>query len=403
MPREDRLDVYIGDFVSKLRTYREGLKKDPVMIGRKDRRLVAITKLLYPKYADRLLRLGHQTFPVVVWKAKRPQADEPDSVLLGLDEHPSQKMDPSLRRVGNAFIRNLKASGESLVNLPTYSYKGIQFNNGGISVDCCMGTYFDNLTSCFLLEWELLGHLGMWSRSERNLERLVQKLMIRQRVHEIARGDPVLCPMGRLPLIGITTLILFKRERSYSFVIAKKLGGGGTEGGLYQLVPDGVFQPVAGDIQREFSLKHAFFREYLEELFDFPETRRSSLPSFDDVYSHRNFEHLHKLMLKREARLCVTGVAFDLLTLKLNICLLLQIDSAEWYTKGASSSGLAGEFNLNWEFKRKGGAKKPLIVPVEKVSSLQLNTGNMLSTSAAALQLGLDMAKDFSFDGGQLK
>jgi hypothetical protein len=74
------------------------------------------------------------------------------------------------------------------------------------------------------------------------------------------------------------------------------------------------------------------FREYLEELFGMPESHAdkpdSSLPRVD---AHPSFKYLTSMLEAGNAKLLCTGVAFNLLNHRPDVCALLLINEESWF------------------------------------------------------------------------
>ena len=364
--------------------------------------MIPILSLLYPKYENRFLKIGADIFPVVAFPIENNQSDDPNSVLGSLDQEKRIPIDPQLKAAGNEYLNHLeylkKSEGRPLVNLPTFCYDRFA-QDGQMKIDCSMGNYFDNLKSCFVLEWELTTQLGMWETPSEGYDRFVRQLILRNRVTNLASDrDPVLDPVGRRPAIGVQTMTLFNQGDHYAVLFGERSSKGViAEEDYLALIPQGVFQPTANDPDHEFSVIHNVLREYYEELFAKGKEVEGppSAMSYDYFYKKSDVKYLRGLIEAGSARIYLTGVAMNMLNLRLDICTMLVIDTDEWYEKHSGGEGSLSRIKFNEEWKDEGEKKTrgPNVWTIDRLEKHGLSPATTFPTSAAAIALGLGKAR----------
>src|SRR5690606_24563112 len=88
------------------------------------------------------------------------------------------------------------------------------------------------------------------------------------------------------------------------------------------------FQPMSDEMRDgEWSIEHHFYREWLEELFGMRESDSM------DFYQHPALLDLKRMQAAQEAGLYLTGIAYNLLTLRPEICMLLLIHDEGWWQR----------------------------------------------------------------------
>ncbi|MDG6974002.1 MAG: hypothetical protein JRM95_04130 [Nitrososphaerota archaeon] len=316
-----------------------------------------------------------------------------DDVLIGLDIDGLHPIDREIAKVGDIYLGLLKESGRPLVNRITYCFDNLDL--GSRRIGCSVGRYYDDLKTCFVLSWELLTHLGK-ADPEVDVDSISSELVLRNHLSETV-NDPVTDPSGRRPSVGIVTTTMFRRGDEAAVLLGVRAAKGvAAEDGLRCPIPGGIFQPMVTsgeEVKLEYSVQHNVFREYLEELFSVPEVKVPVKPiSHQYFYRNPNLMFLRGLIDAGEASLTVTGVAVDLLTLRLDILTTLDIKTPRWFR--AHEAGGEGvdeiKFNEEWE----GVADDPTLgLPVmqaERVLRLGLSPSNALPSGAASLGLALE-------------
>jgi hypothetical protein len=158
---------------------------------------------------------------------------------------------------------------------PCYRLVDVKVDAGRAELSFDTGTYFDVMNVCEAVAHELAAAVA--SNGGHELEDLPLRALV---------GDP--CDLRRRPVIpAISALTIRRTSKDVSFMLhrrdAAKVAHGG---GLYQVMPVGVFQPSsAGEWNRlnDFDLWRSMAREYSEEFLGAPELHGSTAPiDYDD-------------------------------------------------------------------------------------------------------------------------
>jgi hypothetical protein len=389
---------YVRELKRQVEKYLTQRKLDAATVGRMSPDLIPALEALHPTYKNSFLKMNSHSYPVVVFPVQKDQRENPNDVLGELDKHTAVHVDPFFGKAGDHYVDYLKSTGSPLNNIATFCYDRFT-QNGTLKVDCSMGNYFDSLRSCFVLEWELTTQLGLWKNPQKDFGEFTQRLKLRNHViRNAANQDPVADPSGRRPAIGIQTLVLFNRGSEKAILLGERSSKGViAEENYLALVPAGIFQPIANDLDDEFSVIHNIYREYLEELFSMQEvTRPKSVMSYDYFYTNPDLLYLTKMLDAGTAKIYVTGFAMNMLSLRLDICTLLYISSDDWYNKHKTGTKTLGriEFNEEWKSPEEKTTEGTNVWSLNRVNNNELNPTNTLPTAAGALSLGLAVAAD---------
>ncbi|MCK4601754.1 MAG: hypothetical protein KAU28_04775, partial [Phycisphaerae bacterium] len=245
------------------------------------------------------------------------------------------------------------------------------------------GSYFDMLDTCDCMENELLDCAAQYENQlppETSGQELLSRLPLRRRWHKLyekARPDAEKSPYeillsgeGRSAAAAITTMVVFEDDRGRKrFFLGKRSGKGvAIQPGLNDLMPGGMFQPDANArplqavlpadwqenplaeidpakfeeaAKKDFSIVRNVVREFAEELFDLsPAARGPAAGACDfDWYERAEVGQARPAkalleMLKDPrggAELAVTGVAWNLLNTRPDICTILCIKDGSWF------------------------------------------------------------------------
>jgi len=187
-----------------------------------------------------------------------------------------------------------------------------------------IGDYYDMLATCAALENELRDAVEQgWMRAPS-----------RATYHRhVEPQEAILRGVRRSAAIGIGTLTVFNDAGTYKAILAKRSNKTAFDSGMYHVLPAMMFQPTTADFThpQEWSIKHQVMREVLEEMFDMPE--QLDPDAWDFFYEHPALVYLQELMASGKAQLYVTGIVFNLLTLRPEISTLLLIRDPEWYAR----------------------------------------------------------------------
>lgn len=140
----------------------------------------------------------------------------------------------------------------------------------------------------------------------------------------------------------------------YDVILATRSRQVETHAEFSHVTPSGIFSPFYEHPRSpasEFSVRRNFYREYLEELYDREENQREILTA--PPAPEPEITRLADMLADGSARLRYTGVTVNLLTLRPEICLLLQINDPEWLRRETTTRFPNGRsLTLNWESER---------------------------------------------------
>ncbi len=200
-------------------------------------------------------------------------------------------------------------------------------------INAYVGSYYKRLCSAGYLEYEILTAIH---KLRRNIT--IKDLTARTKI--LSRfASPKECLLhggGVDAALATSTLVVYRREKTYWMFCAKRNSAVATHGGLFHVSPSGMFQPITGTAQRnlkfEWNLMHNMWREYLEELFSVDEVGSAAgAVAPDYFYQHPNLVFMRKLLKKKSVRFQPLHLVFDLLSHRPEICSLLLIDDESWY------------------------------------------------------------------------
>lgn len=367
--------------------------------GRNNPRLLEILKTLYQGHD--FLEFEGTTFPIIQIKMPDQQSTKPESILGILHSDRTAHVDQHLYAAGQKYLNLLLEVGRPLTNLPTYCLDKIISTSEELKINCIMGSYYDALISCDILEWEILTEIERFKPHEDPNKFIEKNLKLRGYVHRLCGyDDPVVCTKGRSAALSVSTTIIFNRGTDYAMLVGERSKQGvAVHGDLYHVVPSGMFQPIVGDLENEFSVYHSFLREYMEELFGLAEVQNPpSAISHDYFYNDSNLDLLRMLYASGEAQLFLTGFVINALNLRPEICTMLFIKTPRWFDAHKRGLDNVRRIELNEEWKRPNEklSGKPNVVPITELRNFGLHSGNVVPPGAAAIILGLQTARSVS-------
>jgi hypothetical protein len=208
-------------------------------------------------------------------------------------------------------------------NRPAYRLLGASLadGGGGAVLELTRGRYFDSLSVAEALAHELAAAVPGDGTSGVGLEGLPFRAAV---------GDP--CDLARRPVgVAISTLTIRRSPVSTSFLVHWRDPSKVTHaGGLYQVIPVGVFQPVGESAESErddLSLWRAMVREFSEELLG---TSEDYPRSGDGSFSYQDWDFYRRLSDAREAgslRVWCLGLGVDPLSLVADILTVAVFDA----------------------------------------------------------------------------
>jgi len=257
--------------------------------------------------------------PVVVYTPSEAQIHDVDSIL---DPYLPTQENTDYAFYDYSYLHDLQNSKSSLFNGRTFTLNFIRTNP--LRMRGAIGNYYDMLATCAALEHEIRDAVAqgwMLAPSRAQYHRHVQP------------QEAILRGMRRSAAIGIGTLIVFNDAGTYKAILAKRSNKTAFDSGMYHVLPAMMFQPTTSDFKhpQEWSIKHQIMREILEEMFDMPEQHDPD--AWDFFYEHPALVYLQGLMDNGKAQLYVTGIVFNLLTLRPEVSTLLLIHDPEWFMR----------------------------------------------------------------------
>ena len=168
-------------------------------------------------------------------------------------------------------------------------------------------------------------------------------------------------------------------------ICARRSSAVGDQPGKYHVAPSFIFQPSIQSSPRELEVEskvsYGVFREYLEELFNFPEAKTTS-----EISQNPNLLYLQNLLASGDASFEITGIAFNLLNHRPEICTLLLIRDEDWFQKHSQPAPNLLPFQFNTEFAEAVGTSA-LSIQDHRWEDI-LNPQNITPPGAAAIVLG---------------
>ncbi len=345
------------------------------------------------RYAgESLLARGGAIYPCAVHRAPHDQREDVESVLgCPLDAHvPAEPLvaDDALRRA-------IAEAGRDLANLPTYTLRELHAGPGqALNITCAMGDYFSMLDTCDALEWEIARHAPELTASDAAALRAFDaRLRQRLRVHELV-ANPARDGRYRSVALAVSCVIAYREQEQWRLMVRRRSPHVAVHAGKLHVIPSFMVQPATAAYAEEFSLQHQIFREYLEEVFDLPESTAASDPRY--FYGDARLRFLRGLLAQGKARLYFTGIAMNLFSLRPEICALLRIDSEEWSERHRHHPPTPQDrIALNAEFAQDGGISDIGLAGDEEMQAqAAITPETMVPCGAAAFWLAVDLLRE---------
>ncbi len=257
--------------------------------------------ILKQLYGDNLLIFNGVTYPVIVYPANAATLD----TILG-DTPQSPRDDFAIYAADHLHKRQ---QTQLITNGETYVLDELQITP--LRITARLGQYFDMVATCDALDHEMRDFLHGKRHST----------PLRDAFHAcIPPQQALLNGAGRSATIGCAVLTVFHHNGQYQIMLAQRAANLAVGAGLHHVLPAFVMQPPV------WSVQHQVFREYGEELF--------AMPEFDaDYLDFPPIIELRTMLDDGRADLNLTGVAFNLLTLRAEICMRLVIHDPAWFTR----------------------------------------------------------------------
>jgi hypothetical protein len=239
-----------------------------------------------------------------------------------------------------------------------------------------------------LLEFRARGPLHWRDPAE-----LLAKLPLRSRVHR-ADANPFVSAVGRAAGIGVAAVVCFtvRNDDDIYALLGLRSSSVSTWRNTWHVFPSGMLGARFVDFHGYHAedVRRAWLAEFQEELFDVKESAALTMPPdhVDDEYD--------SLVGEYEARIVFTGVAFDLLNLRPELCGLIYIGDQRWYERT--------KFAPNYEVAR-ASSNSPLFYPTpvrwsDERALSRITPDATVPSGAAAFWAGVDVARRLAAESG---
>ncbi len=307
-------------FLSEKREHRRQMAELSVLYGTEMADILGSLHDTYPI----LTREGHR-WPIAVWNNVGDERDDVDTILGSLNEEFSGDISLANYR----YLNRLRKGGKrELFNGGTFVMENVIVSDRGLKVNCGLGEYFDAIATCDSLDAELVHAFAVNKPS--TVDELLDACPGRRRFCEHCH-DPAFSGSGRSAAIGISALIAYRHNNRYLALLRARSSRVAAHPNRHHVIPSGMFTAETENCQDEFSVRHSFYREYQEELF---EDRDLGHPSgqltHDWFYSRQQLRYLMELLADKRAALYLSGYSIDLTNYRPEILLLLIINEPEW-------------------------------------------------------------------------
>ncbi len=341
---------------------------------------------LKKRYSCEAFRLGNRLFPVTILWKNSDRSVNPDSILGELDKsYPAQMEGSAVLGAAEygqarAFIKRVYESGP-------IKYEGIDYRMTDIDlaseiprIHGAYGWYYDAILTQYAVEWELRKAVSGTKRE--HLSRLGNSGSLPLREHIEAQCNPLLSGDGRCAALSISTFVVFqRRQRGFYCLLRRRSAEVGVSPRMVHVVPAGMFE--AKNLEDPWSVEINIWRELLEEVYNDVEHLGTGVPEHEDyIRSKIPIALLLEMMARGAAELSVTGICFDLLNLRPEICTALFINDPAFVE--------AKRMELNWEYESSnvGGKFAVRLESIDEVIMEETKRGGFVVSGAACLGLG---------------
>jgi hypothetical protein len=300
------------------------------------------------------MTVGSTRLPVSVTWQNTGALISPDSILGYFDHSPPREitqsavLGPAEYARAREYIKGRYEAPPSKV-----TYEGIDYCAVSIDVSTpvpCIsgefGRYYDNILTQYAIEWELKKAL-----LDGFADKLGEPGVLPLRESVERGGNPRIDGGGRCAALTVSTLVVFRRRSArrtelYT-LIRKRSSSVGVSPGLHHVVPAGMFESPNTD--DKWSITENVWRELLEEVYNDEDELGTGISELKDhLYEKEPVRLLRRLIAKRHAELSVTGIVWDLLNLRSEICTVLYVPVPAFAERR--------RMILNWEYEAEGPA-----------------------------------------------
>ena len=378
--------------------------------------VIQTLRAIYPNYPP--VELWGIRHPICEFPAMSSEWKNPESAVGELfdgrvpreDEY-STDFDPG--GGADAFAayveRFRKASAEDRRHFfpgATYALHQMRFDSQGrVAIDCAMGRYFTSLATSEDLDTEMMEAVAASSGRAVALSDLPRRSWLHRYV-----GDPVVDGQRRAAAVSHATVVMSAvKGGGYDIILPVRSRDVATHANFNHVAPSGIFAPydeTSPSPEREFSVRRNFYREWVEELYAVEEHEH---PAYSVVIPDPEDEpeiiRLKGLLSSKQGHLKYTGVSFNLLTMRPEICLALLIDDPEWFREeDRIARGTGRPFKLGWEYEqsvwegpkvsgRPGQLRIPLNADLQPTDGSLLRPSFLIPNAAAVISLAIKMLK----------
>jgi len=286
--------------------------------------------------------------------------------------------------------------------------RSIDFANGKFKppIDCTLEFYGNIIDSCDILIEELYLHFALEKRNTVILPELTLNFLPwRKSLHRRYEHNPVdiLTKVnGRAAGFGIAALTVFNLNGE--FVAARGLRSSkvGTYPGTYHVIPAGMTNVEINDYEsNKYLLPNDFLnvqllieKEFLEEVFSVDWARSCKVQP--EKWPSLVKEHVKKNLFGESndynTKIYLTGIVFDLLNYRPEICILILIKDKEWWNNHSPYTTTKHQpvWKVSYEWEK---MIKPINVFDENnvLNAMPLNRSVM--SGVAAFYLGIQKAR----------
>ena len=263
--------------------------------------------------------------PVTVLQPSAAQINDVDSLL---DPFPPAPAARDFAVYDYGYLHDLQNSKPSLYNGATFTMKRIR--ERPLTMRGQLGRYFDMLATCAAMERE------MRDAAEAGLLRAPARAAYHRHVAaERALFDGAM----RSAAIGIGVLTVFNDGETYRALLARRSHATAFDSHMLHVLPAMMFGPASAGFsdKRDWSVKRQILRELLEELFGLQE-RNPPLP-WERLQDQPALRYLLDMLESGRARLRLTGLILNFLTLRPEISALLIIHDSAWHARVTDAGG----------------------------------------------------------------
>jgi hypothetical protein len=318
-----------------------------------------IISQLQALYGERLLQRRGATYPVIMFPAAPGQAV--DDLL-----HPAPPTALQTRADYVIYDEAHLAQRQATRHLTNgLCYIGNALQHDPPQIRGALGYYFDMMATCDALDHELRDGAATPLR-----DALHAHIPLTRITNDLS---------GRCAVVGAAVLTVFKQGGEYVFFLVQRDPNLATGAGLFHVMPAFVMQPAFRETAAaEWSFVRHIVREYAEELFAMPELNHPT-----HFYQHPRVRELRAMLNDGRAELHPTGIAFNALSLRPELCAVLIIHD-DWAVRNAAVLQAA----IHTE------RQATHVIPLDTLDGLPDDVHTRIAPQgAAALWYGIDRAR----------